>query len=150
MTTARRSGNVRMVLWAVLLIGLALACEKSAKGPTGPTAPTGTAPLPPPPPPAPRSIGPIAFVSTRDGSPFIYVANADGSAVTRLVSGRHPAWSHDGRRIAFNGVDSGIYVMNADGSGQIRLGVGGFPDWSPDGTKIVFNSLCCGMGAFSS
>src|SRR5262245_16849209 len=51
----------------------------------------------------------IAFVSTRDGGgppagfrtvPYIYVANADGSGVTRLTQGASPNWSPDGQRIA--------------------------------------------------
>ena len=51
-----------------------------------------------------------------------------------------PAWSPDGRKIAF-ARGSTIYVMNADGSAQTRL-TGDFaatsPAWSPDGTKIAF------------
>ena len=67
--------------------------------------------------------------------------NADGSGQRRLTNGgvpgcgqeAGPAWSPDGRRIAFvsNGMPGGtppfgesksdIYVMNADGSGQRRL-----------------------------
>ena len=48
----------------------------------------------------------LAFISTRGGSPQVYVANADGSnvrALTKLVAGAQPpmVWSGDGRRIAF-------------------------------------------------
>jgi len=88
----------------------------------------------------------IAFVSTRDGGgpfPYIYVANADGSGVTRLTQGANPTWSPDGQRIAFHAAGSGlteIRVMNADGSNERALRPGGYPSWSSDGTKIAFSS----------
>ena len=54
--------------------------------------------------------------------------NADGSGVTRLTYNDafdgYPAWSPDGRRIAFDSQRDGnreIYVMDADGSGVTRL-----------------------------
>jgi Tol biopolymer transport system component len=99
----------------------------------------------------------IAFVSTRDGGapapgtpsvPHIYVANADGSGVTRLTQGAMPAWSADGKRIAFVSWSRGAFgpgppeirVINADGSNERLLGRGFWPSWSPDGTKIAFSS----------
>src|SRR5438067_2248282 len=84
----------------------------------------------------------------------MYVMNADGSLQTRLISSSYnhvnPAWSHNGRRIAFSagsnskGSNLQIYVANADGSGQIRLTNDTFdewePAWSPDDRKIIFTS----------
>jgi Tol biopolymer transport system component len=61
---------------------------------------------------------------------------------------RHPKWSPDGSRIAFDRGPAGradIYVMNADCSDQApRTSNGGqinqAPTWSPDGSRIAFVS----------
>lgn len=88
----------------------------------------------------------------------IFLANADGSNEARLTNNDRldtdPAWSLDGRRIAFTCFPDGfvegkqnnpeICVMNADGSNTIRLSNhsawDNAPSWSPDGTRIAFHS----------
>jgi Tol biopolymer transport system component len=71
----------------------------------------------------------------------------------RGVRGGEPAWSPDGRRIAFARAVTGaavettnIYVMNADGTVVRQLThertgtVSQHPSWSRDGRSIVFMS----------
>jgi dipeptidyl aminopeptidase/acylaminoacyl peptidase len=96
----------------------------------------------PPPAAVPLNQMRIAFVSSREGPSQIYLANGDGSDVSRLTTGFSPAWSWDDRRIAFHRDTPGgpvIGVINVDGSGERVLGPGMYPAWSPDG-RIAFVS----------
>lgn len=96
----------------------------------------------------------IAFASRRAGTFDVYVMNADGTATTKLTSGktadRHPTYSPDGNRIAF-ARDADIYVMNADGTGVHRVsGVDAEdfePAWSPDGEWIAYVRRASGLVA---
>lgn len=72
----------------------------------------------------------------------------------QAYNNEHPAWSPDGKRIAFASNRDGnneIYLMNADGSHQQRLtrtpGRDAHPAWSPDGRKIAFQSPREGDGS---
>ncbi len=76
-------------------------------------------------------------------------ANADGTGVTALTSNSvddiDPAWSPDGKKIAFarsNGSVYEIWTMNADGSGQTLVVQQSksvtHPTWSPAQNKLVF------------
>jgi Tol biopolymer transport system component len=92
-----------------------------------------------------------AILFVRDG--YIYRSSMKGGEETRLTEGSHPAWSPDGRRIAFtrNSNDRwDIYLMDADGSNVMRRtypvgldilgnGINGFhsPAWSPDGRRLA-------------
>jgi Tol biopolymer transport system component len=60
---------------------------------------------------------------------------------TGIRSADDPAFSPDGKRVAFTRALSGLFVMNADGTGLRRL-TGGrddrYPVWSPNGRSIAF------------
>jgi Tol biopolymer transport system component len=97
----------------------------------------------------PGSDGKIAYVRQVSGSDFdIYAMNSDGSDQVDLTNNpgldSQPAWSADGRQIAFVSERDGndeIYRMSADGTGQTRLTVDPAhdtePAWTNDG-RIVF------------
>lgn len=90
--------------------------------------------------------------STRDSSDEsgIYTISVDGTGLRQLTheaEDEYPAWSPDGKMIAFGRLDKRagwIYTVNADGRGLRKLTdpPKGFwdsqPSWSPDGTKIAF------------
>lgn len=93
----------------------------------------------------------IAFVSTRDGNPEVYVMDADGSNPARVTNdpqadGR-PVFTADGAGLVFQSVRSGkaqIYTAATDGSGTKALttdSVNQTPTVSPDGATIAFASV---------
>ncbi len=93
----------------------------------------------------------IAFYSTRDGNPEIYVMNADGSEQQRLTDNPAfdylPAWSPDGQTVLFSSDRDGdfeIYRMSATGGEAIQLtftdGFDGSATWSLDCSKVAFSS----------
>jgi dipeptidyl aminopeptidase/acylaminoacyl peptidase len=96
------------------------------------------------------------------GNAPIAVAHASGGIVLVTPAGRQiatltghrglvdtdPAWSPDGKRIAFTRTTNGnrsfrVYVVKADGTGIRRITNGRFdwrPAWSPDGRWIAYQS----------
>ena len=97
--------------------------------------------------------GYMAYGSNRTGSQFsddIYVSPLDVETPTQLTFRRaddgQPAWSADGRRLAFKTAQFGsnqLAVINADGKGETLLTrtfrfSEGQPAWSPDGTKLLY------------
>src|SRR5581483_6864314 len=101
----------------------------------------------------PGRNGAITFTSNRSGGFWdLYQVSPNGRSVKRLTHTRkaaesQPAWSANGRRLAFVRRDwhsqlhpgpFEVWTMNADGSHQRRLARGTEPAWSPDGKRIAF------------
>ena len=96
----------------------------------------------------------ISFVSSSGDNSELYLLHSDGQDPIQLThNGRQnylPAWSHDGKRIAFvsqHGKDTQtpeIYVIDVDGNNERRLTQNDAPDygatWSPDDDRIAFGS----------
>jgi Tol biopolymer transport system component len=85
----------------------------------------------------------------------IWVMNPDGSGRTKLPIGSaiSPAWSHDGRRIAYFTETDGVFIANSDGTGIVNVAPAGYadPSWSPDGlwlalTRYMYD-VCLGHSA---
>src|SRR5215211_4783029 len=92
----------------------------------------------------------IVFV----GSPYgatksfqLFRVRLSGSGLEPVTHGRRnaddPAFSPDGRQLAFARLGAGIFAVKLDGTGLRRLTPGAadrYPVWSPDGTAIAFLS----------
>lgn len=93
-----------------------------------------------------RHNGLIAFTRFADRSFSVGTVSPDGGPESTLVTdGLEPAWSPDGKRLAFVSRRSGdydLYVAGADGSNLRELTRRGTdesaPAWSPDGKRLVF------------
>ncbi len=95
----------------------------------------------------------IAFRSERDGG-GIFVMEAGGESVRRLTDlGFFPAWSPDGKEIAFStvnndplhgGGDATLWIVNVE-TGQKRVLLEGrdstAPTWAPQGNRLAYWGL---------
>lgn len=89
--------------------------------------------------------GNLLAASLRDGSSRdVWVIDLTRKTKTKLTfSGQYsaqPAWSPDGKAIAYRDYDEdGIYVQASDGTGERRFAAkGSFPCFCPDGNTLTF------------
>jgi len=77
------------------------------------------------------------------------VMKIDGSGVRKVVEvdgyDHHtsPRWSHDGKRLAFDALDTSsgrrkFFTVNVDGTELTERGEHSSPDWSPDDKQLVY------------
>jgi len=88
----------------------------------------------------------VAYSSDHSGSVHIYISQLQGGREIQVTSGNdgeiQPAWSPDGRTLAFvSATRGGIWLVPALGGSPVQLtGFGSRPEWSPDGRSIAFQS----------
>lgn len=112
----------------------------------------------------------IVFMTERNSTPDVmlvelYVMHADGSDPVRLTTtmgvdsagvNSFPAWSPDGRHIAFiralDGAPAHVWTIDADGTNLHQLFTGADVEqsvtWSPDGQRIAFARQAAGARSF--
>ena len=97
------------------------------------------------------AVSPDGKVLAIDLLGALWTLGADGGPARRILEdgydARMPAWSPDGRRLAFQAYHRDtwhIWIVNADGTGLQEVTSGPFddrePHWSPDGTRLAFSS----------
>jgi hypothetical protein len=91
--------------------------------------------------------GRLAFVSTRSGTPQIYVAQANGFGSVRFSTEAYAdvhdlAWSPDGKELAYaaDQEDGTTALVVDDRTTQVVGPVGARPVWSPTGARIAFDA----------
>lgn len=98
----------------------------------------------------------LAFCSSREGSPQIYVADLPRGPLRRVTHqggyNTSPAWSPDGGRLAYTGRVPGgsfqVFVLDLASGGVRQVtsppGDNTGASWSPDGRYLVFSSTRTG------
>ena len=87
----------------------------------------------------------LVFAAVVGNGYGIFAVSDDLTNLTQLGAGlsgslNFPAWSPNGRKIAFSqSGNAGIYTINSDGSEARFVVKGGYPSWSPDSASIAYS-----------
>jgi Tol biopolymer transport system component len=95
----------------------------------------------------------IVFPGISSGNPVLVIVNADTGDIEREITLEkvdevlNPAWSPDGRQIAFSGLVGGfndLFTYDLEKSALVRLTNDAYaemdPAWSPDGRSLAFST----------
>ena len=141
-----------MLLICMIITGLLAACGKpEAADPLTPALVNTPQPSPTVTPTTVGDCKKIALVITDGANADIHTVCPDGSNLVNItnewLNDTDPAWSPDGKRIAFastrGGGSSQIYIMDADGKYPQRLtedNENDLPIWLPNGTQVAFRT----------
>lgn len=98
----------------------------------------------------------IAFSRNGGAQPGIKIMNRDGTNEVNVISGGFgPAWSPDGTRFAFQGLDPGngfmvaVFTVNSDGTNVVKITDNAFncnaPAWAPSASSGIPTSKISGL-----
>jgi len=86
----------------------------------------------------------VAYAATTDGTSRLFVHRRTDMTPSDLhQEGRQPAWSPDGRELAFRSDrdGGGLFVLNLESLDVRRVTRQGYlPAWSPDGRRLAFST----------
>jgi Tol biopolymer transport system component len=124
---------MRQALASCLVFALPLAaCADGAStlAPSDPPAPAPPSVPVPPTPPTPPTTG---------SAERIFLADSSGRVIGAFVAGGRPAWSPDGRRLAYQR-DGKVRLVDLGEDNDVAIADGGTPAWSPDAARLAISN----------
>lgn len=86
----------------------------------------------------------MTYTRVGGGVSIINVLDGQVTNLTNEPTDKQPAWSPDGRFIAFSGVDQNnapaLFVIEVNGTNRRQVIRGSDPSWSPDSLRLIYQS----------